>query len=238
MMTDINSNPYLNSLTLESQQQQASATASTDDSLGQDVFLELMITQLENQSPLDPQDNSEFVAQLAQFSSVESLDKLNNNFEDFASNMLSNQALQASSLVGSSVAVPSSNAQLYQDSFVGGSIDIPASTGDITMNIYAENGGLVEEIPLGAQPAGELAFRWDGNRIEVNGDLLEWASSNPIASGNFRFEVIASQNGEPQQLETALTANVNSVTVDSNNQLVLNLAGIGPVSIDDVKQFN
>ena len=207
-MSDISTNTYLNSLTLESQQQQqqVAATAETSDALGQDVFLQLMITQLENQSPLNPQDNSEFVAQLAQFSSVESLDKLNNNFEDFASNMLSNQALQASSLVGSSVAVPISNAQLNEGGYVGGSVDVPASTSDMLMNIYGANGGLLEEISLGPQPAGELVFRWDGNRIEVNGELLEWESDDPFASGNFRFEVIASQNGEPQQLETALTA--------------------------------
>ena len=64
--------------------------------LGQSAFLDLMIAQLKAQNPLEPQDNSEFVAQLAQFSSVESLDKLNNNFNSFTSNFLANQALQAS----------------------------------------------------------------------------------------------------------------------------------------------
>ncbi|MGH1486204.1 MAG: flagellar hook assembly protein FlgD [Cellvibrionaceae bacterium] len=243
-MTDITTNSYLNSLTLDTRQQQEAAaiaaTASEEDSneLGQSAFLELMITQLENQNPLDPQDNSEFVAQLAQFSSVESLDKLNNSFDDFAVNMLSNQALQASSLVGTSVAVPASEAQLFEGAYVGGNIELPASTTDMTVNIYSDSGELLESISLGAQQAGNIAFRWDGNRIEVNGELNSWESEDPITSGSFRFEVLASQNGEPQQLDTALTANVNSVTVDENNQLVLNLAGIGPVSINDVKQFN
>jgi flagellar basal-body rod modification protein FlgD len=238
-MSDISTNPYLSSLVLNAgDQQQTPVQEENSDNLGQDVFLELMITQLQNQSPLNPQDNSEFVAQLAQFSSVEGLDKLNNNFESFAANMMSNQALQASSLVGTSVAVPASNAQLFDGGFVGGSIELPASTSEITMNIYADNGGLLESIPLGAQAAGNIAFRWDGNRIELNGELLDWESEEPIAAGDFRFEVIASQNGEPEQLDTALTANVNSVTVDINNELILNLAGVGPVSINDVKQFN
>jgi flagellar basal-body rod modification protein FlgD len=238
-MSDISTNPYLSSLLLNGgEQQQPTVQEENTDNLGQDVFLELMITQLENQSPLNPQDNSEFVAQLAQFSSVEGIDKLNNNFESFAANMMSNQALQASSLVGTSVAVPSSDAQLTEGGFVGGSIELPVSTGEMNMNIYADNGGLLESIPLGSQVAGTIAFRWDGNRIELNGELQEWESEEPLASGNFRFEVIASQNGEPEQLETALTANVNSVTVDTNNQLILNLAGIGPVNIDQVKQFN
>ena len=242
-MTDITSNSYLSSLSLETRQQQeatATTTASKQSSneLGQNAFLELMITQMENQNPLDPQDNTEFVAQLAQFSSVESLDKLNNSFDNFAANMLSNQALQVSSLVGTSVAVPTSEAQLAEGAYVGGNITLPAATTDMTVNIYSDSGALLEAIPLGAQQAGNIAFRWDGNRIEINGKLTAWQSAQPIASGNFKFEVIATQNGKPQQLDTALTANVNSVTVDEKNQIMLNLAGIGPVSIDAVKQFN
>lgn len=240
-MPDITTNNYLNSLSLDTRQQQeadAKAASEGGNELGQSAFLELMITQLENQNPLEPQDNSEFVAQLAQFSSVEGLDRLNNSFDDFSSNFISNQALQASSLVGTSVAVPTSEAQLFEGNFVGGNINLPASTSNMTMNIYSDQGDLLEQIPMGAQPAGELVFRWDGTRLEINGKLTDWRSDDPIASGDFTFEVIASQDGEPQQLETALTANVNSVTVDSNNQLVLNLAGIGPVSINDIKQFN
>ncbi|MGH1440877.1 MAG: flagellar hook assembly protein FlgD [Cellvibrionaceae bacterium] len=239
-MSDISTNPYLSSLSLNTSQQQETETTSTEDSneLGQTAFLELMITQLENQNPLSPQDNSEFVAQLAQFSSVEGLDRLNNSFDDFSANFISNQALQASSLVGTSVAVPTSQAQLAEGGFVGGNIDVPASTSEMTMNVYDQDGSLLEAIPMGAQEAGSLVFRWDGTRLEINGELTDWRSEDPITSGDLRFEVIASQDGEPQQLDTALTANVNSVTVDSNNQLVLNLAGIGPVSINDIKQFN
>jgi flagellar basal-body rod modification protein FlgD len=47
-----------------------------DDALGRDVFLQLLITQLQNQDPLQPQDNGEFIAQLAQFSSLENLQQI------------------------------------------------------------------------------------------------------------------------------------------------------------------
>ncbi len=238
-MPDISTNNYLNSLSVANQQQAStSGTTGSNGELGQSAFLELMITQLENQNPLSPQDNSEFVAQLAQFSSVEGLERLNKSFDSFSANFISNQALQASSLVGTSVAVPSTQAQLFEGSYVGGMIDIPASTPDMTMNIYSQSGDLIEQIPMGAQPSGSLVFRWDGTRLEINGQLTDWRSEEPIAAGDFRFEVISTQDGEPQQLDTALTANVNSVSVDGNNQLVLNLSGIGPVSINDVKQFN
>lgn len=208
--------------------------------LGQSAFLQLMITQLENQDPLSPQDNTEFIAQLAQFSSVESLDKLNNNFDDFTTSFIANQALQASSLVGRSVTVPAHQTRLDAGSVVTASVDIPASTSDVQINIYSENGALVDQINTGPQAAGELVLRWDGVKAEVNGELLDWQTSHPegIGAGNYRFEVTTDIDGEQIQLETALSANVNSVTVGANGLLTLNLSGIGAVSMADIKQFN
>ncbi|MFT5117768.1 MAG: flagellar basal-body rod modification protein FlgD [Kiritimatiellia bacterium] len=239
MINNIADNTYLNSLSLQTREQEAAAAKeASGNELGQTAFLELMITQMENQDPLSPQDNSEFIAQLAQFSSVEGLERLNTNFDSFTSNFVSNQALQASSLVGQSVSVPASEAELVEGSVVGGTITLPALTTDMKMNIYNEQGALTEQIPFGAQSAGDVVFRWDGKRIEINGELTNWESSQAQTSGQYSFEVIATQNGEPLQLDTALTANVNSVTAGENGQLILNLAGVGAVNINDVKQFN
>jgi len=239
MINSIADNSFLNSLGVQTRkEEEAAAAEASGDELGQTAFLELMITQMENQDPLSPQENSDFIAQLAQFSSVEGLERLNTNFDSFTSSFISNQALQASSLVGRSVSVPSSEAALSEGGFVGGSIDLPASTTSMSMGIYNSQGTLVEQIPMGAQSAGDIIFRWDGNRMEVNGELSAWESENPITSGDYSFEVIATQNGEPEQLSTALTANVNSVTSGANGQLILNLSGLGAVSINDVKQFN
>ncbi len=211
-----------------------------DNELGQSAFLELMITQLQNQDPLSPQDNTEFVAQLAQFSSVESLDKLNNNFDSFTNNFIANQALQASTLVGRSVTVPADSARLDAGAVVSASVDVPASAGDVSISIYSESGALVDQVSAGVQPPGELVMRWDGMNMEVNGELLDWRSSNEngAPSGNYRFEVTTSIDGRQTELATALSANVNSVTVGSNGALVLNLAGVGAVNLADVKQFN
>jgi len=240
MINDISTNEFLSSLTQTSlQEAQEEANGSTDSNeLGQSAFLELMITQMENQDPLSPQENSDFIAQLAQFSSVEGMERLNSNFDSFASNFISNQALQASSLVGRSVSIPSDTAELLQDDVVGGTITLPASTTDMSMNVYNEQGALVDQIPMGAQSAGDVVFRWDGHRVEINGELTSWESEEDILAGSYRFEVLATQDGEVTQLDTALTANVNSVTAGDNGQLILNLSGQGAVSINDVKQFN
>ena len=216
---------------------------TTDDSsqeLGQSAFLELMITQMENQSPLDPQDNTEFIAQLAQFSSVESLDKLNNNFDTFSQNFVANQALQASTLVGRSVTVPSSTTSLNAGGVVNLSSSLPTSSSNVSVSIYNESGELVDQIPLGYQPAGDLVLRWDGMNAELGGELMDWQSAHEegAAPGDYTFEVSATIDGDEVALDTALSANVNSVTVGADGALVLNLSGIGSVSLADVKQFN
>lgn len=207
--------------------------------LGQSAFLELMITQLKNQDPLSPQENTEFIAQLAQFSSVEGLERLNGQFESFSGSFMSNQALQASSLVGRSVSVPTDTTMLQHGGIVAGSVDVPQSTPDMNIKIYDEGGSLVAQVPLGVQDAGELVFRWDGQFMEVNGELLDWsAGETPMGAGEYRFEVSAMVDGESEQLGTSLSANVNSVTLNSEGGIILNLAGVGAVDISDITQFN
>lgn len=208
--------------------------------LGQTAFLELMITQLNNQDPLSPQENTEFIAQLAQFSSVEGIQRLNENFESFAGNFTSNRALQASSLVGRSVTVPGDTTYLLENQLVSGVASLPASTMDLNVNIYDAAGSLLQQFPVGFQLAGDVNFRWDGLNFEVNGEIVSSPANNGSAlpPGQYTFELTASQDGNTEQLETAVSANVNSVTVEPNGNIILNLAGSDPVNLNDVKQFN
>ena len=68
--------------------------------MGRDQFMHLLVTQMRNQNPLDPISDSDFIAQLAQFSTLEGIEKLNANFSD----MLALQQLtQGANLVGKTV---------------------------------------------------------------------------------------------------------------------------------------
>jgi len=210
-------------------------TKKVNNELGQAAFLELMITQMKNQNPLEPQDNSEFVAQLAQFSSVEGLERLNNNFTSF----MSTNALQASSLVGRSVSVESDASTLQAGGLVSGAFSMDYSAKDTKISVYDEAGSLVQTIPVGELSKGENVFRWDGQNVEINGKLVDWKAPDEGAPvGIYKFEITATQNGKTESLKTSLSANVNSVSINENGELILNLAGIGPVNVKDVKQFN
>jgi flagellar basal-body rod modification protein FlgD len=84
----------------------AAQTGGTQQ-LDRGAFMELLVTQLENQDPLDPVANEQFVAQLAQFSSLEQLEGLNQNIVAMIalnqSNALLSQLTQSSALIGKEV---------------------------------------------------------------------------------------------------------------------------------------
>lgn len=239
-MSDVSSTTASDALQHLSAATKHKPETKANNELGQKAFLQLMITQLENQDPLSPQENGEFIAQLAQFSSVESLDRLNNSFDGFAQNFVANQALQASSLVGRSVSVDTDTSYLGEGLAITGLIEVPASTDDVKVNIYSEAGELLDSIDIGIAEEGDLALRWNGQYAELNGKLLDWQSSHEggLPPGNYTIEATASVEGESTQLQSYLSANVNSVTVGANGNLTLNLAGVGAVSLSDVKQFN
>lgn len=211
---------------LSVREKQADNTKKNDE-LGQDVFLELMVTQMQNQNPLDPQENSEFVAQLAQFSSVEGLDKLNNSMSGLVGSFQSSQALQASSMVGRQVKVDTDTAYLAADGLISGTIELPQSASDLRVSIYDGSGQLVAEELMGPQNAGDISFAWDGTN----------SGGDQAAAGTYRFEVMANMGGDPVRVGTALSANVDSVTVGANGAINLNVAGVGSVSIANVKEI-
>lgn len=77
------------------------STAITDNNeLGRDAFLQLLVLELQNQDPLEPVDNSQMIAQLAQFSSLEGMEKLNSNFEILAGNVDQLNFISAQGLIG------------------------------------------------------------------------------------------------------------------------------------------
>ena len=116
-------------------------TEAKENELGRNAFLELMVAQLNNQNPLEPTDNQAFVAQLAQFSSVEGIDNLNDTAESMAAQFTSNAALQASSLVGQSVIVDGNTTGLLTNGgVVSGFTEVPAATGDMMLTIENKNG--------------------------------------------------------------------------------------------------
>jgi len=78
----------------------SSALSGAENELGRDAFLELLVMQMQYQDPMEPVDNSQMIAQLAQFSALEQMENLNDSFQEFAGNMDQNNFISASNLLG------------------------------------------------------------------------------------------------------------------------------------------
>lgn len=192
--------------------------------LGKDQFLNLLVAQLNNQNPLEPQGNGEFIAQLAQFSTVEGVEKLNASMETILSGYQSSQALQASSLVGRKVIVPVDKAVVDTSESFKASMVLPATSSNVYVNVYDSAGSVVNRINLGEQQAGNVSFIWDGK--DSSGELMP--------PGTYKFEAQATYGNETKGLYTLLPANVDSVIL-GGSELILNLAGIGNVPLSHVQ---
>ena len=238
-------------------------TEPKSNELGRNEFMELLVAQMNNQNPLEPQENTEFIAQLAQFSTVEGIENMNTTMDDMASELKSNQALQASSMVGQSVVVPGHDYGFLQSGdLIAGYTEVPATTMNLTIQIQNKSGQTLETIDLGRHEKGPASFRWDGANLEMDGEIVDLDRSllnrqeyyvdeegnqvtddqgNPIPipypQGEYKFLVSASIDGTNESLDTAMSGKVDSVTIGANSSVTLNLAGGTKASLSEVKQI-
>lgn len=207
---------------------QKDSGATGNNELGKNEFMELMIAQLKNQNPLEPQDNGEFISQLAQFSSLEEVQGLSRSVDDVAGQFRSTQALQASAMVGRTVLAPSSTGILGAEGEISGTVEVPASTGALRVSIEGPNGERVRQMDLGSSQAGVASFQWDGK--DGNGNALPPGPYKIVAEGSY-------PEGQ-EQLATMVSANVDSVSLGKEGKVTLNLAGMGSIGLSEVEQIN
>jgi len=207
---------------------QRTANSKSENELGQEQFLELMIAQIRNQDPFKPLENGEFLTQIAQFSTVTGVQELQDSFTSLAGSLSSNQALQASALVGRSVLVPSDAGVLTAGGTVSGSIDLPESAGEVRLQISNAAGEVIRTIPLGSQQAGSVGFVWDG--IADDGSVV-----NP---GLYQVTASSVRNGEQEALETFISDRVESVTLGRAGEgTTLNLSLLGATDFNIIQEI-
>ncbi len=154
-------------------------------SLGKDDFMKLLIQQMKNQDPMNPVDGTQFAAQLAQFSSLEQLQNLNNSMtSSINANYLLTQSINntlSSTLIGKAVKIGGAGlSNTGQDSVQLG-YKLTASASSVKVNIYDENGTLVKTLDDLPTSSGDHKLSWDFS--DNNG--------NKVPEGKYKFEVKA-----------------------------------------------
>jgi flagellar basal-body rod modification protein FlgD len=208
----------VNNPVLEIMAQNEAAALAEDfapNALGREEFLKLLIAQLENQDPMQPAKDTEFVAQLATFSSLEQLIGANENLQALAlgqANLINAQALN---LIGKEALVESNGEiQLSSGSAERIVYALPRQASSATLTIY-DNNTPVRVLELETTPSGRVALDWDGLDSE----------GNALADGTYRFEVRATAaDGEPMSVAVFKALPIDGVTFGE--------MGIGLVSGD------
>ena len=213
----------------------AKKPTSTDGvSADTDKFMTLLVTQLQNQDPLNPMDNAQMTSQLAQLQTVTGVNKLNTTLESLKSSYQSSEAMQATNLIGHGVLVEGSGVPLASSKAVLG-VELGSDADNVKVVISDAKGNEVETMDLGAQKAGVVPLAWDGvpdmTKLDSNGKPLT------LADGNYTFKVVATRGGANLTDAKGLSFDsVASVTTNSADGVKVNLAGKGALTLADIKQ--
>jgi flagellar basal-body rod modification protein FlgD len=204
--------------------------ATAPGTLGGTDFLTLMLAQLQNQDPTSPVDSNTFLTQLAQLSEVQGITSLNTNFSTLSTSLTSNQALQASSLLGHQAMVNSSTATLAAGATVTGAVNVPQTTSQVTLSISDSSGALVSQINLGAQSAGLANFSWNGTM----------GNGSPAPAGTYTLTAqYAGATSGSTAATTLVNGTVESVSMGAGSTgLTLNVSGVGSVPFSSVQQIS
>lgn len=196
--------------------------------LGQQDFLNLMTTQLQNQDPLKPLDSTAFVAQLAQFSTVSGIENLQQTVVGLANLMGGDQLIGAAGMIDRHALVESDTLHLGADAETGTAEGAVAVTtaGPVTVTIKNAAGEVVRTINMGAQEVGMQEFSWDG--LGADGTRLP--------AGDYSVSASVTAGGKNTALGTYASARIESVSISTQGP-VLNLAGLGPVPMSQVFQI-
>jgi len=201
----------------------ASATKSSS-TLDQSDFLTLMTAQLKNQDPFNPTDNTQMIAQMAQFSSVAGISSMNTTLSGIAAKLGATTTSDALSYVGKTVLTEGSTAYARTSGGIAGAVEVGSDATDVDVTIADANGNVLKTMSLGQQKAGTVSYDWDGA-----------AADGSTASGPFTVSVAATNNGATVDSTSLVWAPVESVSLPSGGDPVLSVTGIGSVKLADVR---
>jgi len=222
-MSGVSNNNAVSNALLAAMNPQAATTSSAQ--AAQNQFMTLLVTQMQNQDPLNPMDNSQMTSQLAQLSTVSGIDTVNTTLQSLISSYQQSQTLQATSMIGHGVLTAGNGLTLASGSAPFG-VNLATAAGDVKVTIQNGAGQTVDTLDLGSQQAGVIPLAWNGTT----------SAGVKAPDGNYSFTVTSSTNGKTTDSASGLSyGTVQSVSSGSNG-VNLNLSGGGMIGLSDVVQ--
>ena len=188
--------------------------------MGQNDFLKLMTTQLTTQDPFNPVDNTQMIAQMAQFSQVAGIAEMNKSLANISAALAPGRLNDAASWIGRSMLVESDIATPLRDGAYAGEIELPKDADQVSLSFVDQNGAVVHSETLGAQKSGAIGFSWSGK--DADGAVK--------ASGPLRIIVNASKSGEAIAPTTSVWTGIAGIQSPANGGVTKLVTGLGLLS--------
>ncbi len=191
-----------------------SNTPSQKKSMDQDSFLTLLVAQLTNQDPMNPMDDTEMTGQLAQFSSLEQLTKINEGITSLNDAQTRTDMLSAVSFIGKNVKAKGYNVSKEDGEVSTIYYGVGEAVAGVKVNIYDSEGAIVRtDDTIGAKKKGTYEYLWDGR--DDKGNLVK--------DGTYSVGILAEDaDGKPVMIQTEISGEVAGI-VQENNQSYLRL---------------
>lgn len=216
-------NAYLDSM--KWQKEPVKIDDGTSQQLKQEDFLKLLTEQLAMQDPSKPVENDQMISQMADFSTIEGINQINEQFESMNTALTSSQALQASSLVGQKVLIPAGNGHVPEGEGMKGVVSLPQGVPSVSIRIEDTSGQLIDTFKVNGEDGGNVEWSWDGTD----------ADGMPVESGTYVAKASGLVDEKSQDLAVSSYAHVGSVNLGvGGSGVVLNLQGLGNISLNDV----
>ncbi|MGA0611601.1 flagellar hook assembly protein FlgD [Caldimonas sp. KR1-144] len=199
------------------------ASQSTKKEDASERFLKLLVTQMQNQDPLNPMDNAQVTSQMAQISTVTGIDKLNDSVTALGAQMVSQQALQGAALIGRTVLLEGNKLHLNDERVAAAGFELSSAADSVKIEVLSPAGRVIDTIDLGAQPAGRGGF--------------EWKPAANVSTDGATFRVVA-KSGATTLSATPLTADLVNAVSTGGDGLTLELLFGGPVAYNKIKAFS
>ncbi len=207
----------------------AANSANSNSLISENTFMKLMVQELQNQNPLDPMSNTNFISELAQFNSMNQLTSMNSTLQSLVSSQ--NQAVlsNAANLIGRTVQANGNSFGFTSGSSASLNYSLPQNANSTSIDVYDSSGNLVYNTNLGPQNSGSQSFNWDG--------LENGGSAAP--TGNYSFSVNATDaSGNPITATTYSNAAVMGLTTSSSGAVELELSNGSTVPLSSVTNVN
>ena len=208
---------------------QSDAQKANSDKLGQSDFLKLMTTQLQNQDPFAPMDNGDFIAQMAQFSTVTGIQDMNASLGKLVEEFDQARIATASNLLGHSVLVPGNIGRPNDEGELHGVLDLPEATISTQLNyVDADTNNSLFKEDLGPRAAGLVGFKWS--------DIPEEILAN---NKRIKIEALIDTGNGPEQLSPSIYSKVISASVGTGEtkQVLLNVEDYGDLDVSSAVNF-